>query len=61
MPPNAYWIAIVAVFDVDPPIASVTGTASPDGAVGGIWKFTWYKPTKPGASPEKTTKAGSSG
>jgi len=54
-------MAMVAVFDVAPPIDSDTVTALPDGAVAGIWKLTWYKPTKPGASPEKLTREAASG
>ena len=60
-PKSNYSIAIVAVFDVEPPIVRLIGTVLPDGAVGGIWIFTWYSPTKPGASPEKEIRDGLSG
>lgn len=50
-----YWIAIVAVFDVAPPTLRTIVIAFPLVALVGIWKFTWYRPTKPGARPEKET------
>jgi len=53
-----YWMAIVAVFDAAPPMLTTSAIALPLGAVDGIWKFTWFRPTKPGAGPEKETVAG---
>jgi hypothetical protein len=36
-----YWIAIVTVFEVIPPMVRTMATASPAGAPAGIWKSTW--------------------
>jgi hypothetical protein len=44
--------------DVRPPIEIVTGTALPGAVDAGTRAFTWYSPTKLGASPEKITLAG---
>ena len=46
---------MVAVFEFAPPTLRTIGIVFPLGALAGIWKFTWYRPTKPGAKPEKET------
>ena len=50
--------AIVTVFEVAPGCDIATGTSAPPGAPAGTCALTWYSPTKPGASPEKRTWAG---
>src|SRR5262249_38212233 len=57
--PGIYWLtAMVAVFDVTPPIVIVMGTASPAATPVGTRTLIWYSPAKPGASPENCTVAG---
>src|SRR5262249_58629999 len=53
--PECHCTASVTVFEVAPPIEMTTGTADPLGTPAGTSMFTWYKPTKPGARPEKST------
>ena len=48
----------MAVLEVVPPMLRTSAIALPLGALIGIWKFTWLRPTKPGAGPEKETVAG---
>ena len=50
-------MATVTTFDSIPPMVSDKETASPDTASSGTCAFTWYRPTNPGAKPEKATGA----
>src|ERR1017187_3001681 len=49
---------MVTVLEVAPPIKMTTGVAFPAATPAGTCTFTWYSLTKPGASPEKSTCAG---
>ena len=49
---------MVTVLLVFPPMLTVSGTAAPVWAVAAIFALIWYRPTEPGASPEKETSAG---
>jgi hypothetical protein len=48
---------MVTVLDVALPTFKTTGTASPGVTFVGTDTFTWYRPKKLGASPEKLTGA----
>jgi hypothetical protein len=48
-----YCTAMVTVFDCAPAIDRDTGIALPVGTLDGTWAFTRYRPTNPGANPEK--------
>jgi hypothetical protein len=50
--------AIVTVFEVALPIERTTGIAELGVTPAGTCTLTWYSPTVPGASPEKSTVAG---
>ena len=49
---------MVAAFEGTPPIVNTIGTSGPVGAPAGTCTLIWYRPTYPGASPEKLTVAG---
>src|SRR5665213_211680 len=55
---ESHCTAIVTVLELTPPIDRTTGTADPNATPAGTCTLTWYSPTVPGASPEKTTFAG---
>src|SRR5438094_10249624 len=50
--------AIDAVFEVTPPIVNPIGISGPVSVAAGTCTLIWYRPTKPGASPENATFAG---
>ena len=49
---------MVTAFDDTPLMLNTNETDDPGATVVGTSAFTWYKPTKPGASPAKLIAAG---